>query len=138
MINKEQTIEKLKKSAFKITSQRLAIIEHLDGNKTHPTADSIYNEIKASHLGMSFATVYNTLEALVSIGEIQELSIGTDRKHFDPDVSSHHHIVCTDCSKISDVHIDYSLNLTLPKEVLSDFELTDSQVQFKGLCTDCR
>lgn len=138
MINKEETIKKLKDSSLKITPQRLAIIEYLEGNKCHPTAEEIHGGVKNAYPSISFATVYNTLEALIGIEVVKVINLNSERQHFDPDTSCHHHIVCVECSKIADVLADYSKDLTLPKEVLANFKPIDSEVNFKGLCLDCK
>jgi len=36
----------LKLKGFKLTLQRLAVIEHLEGNKNHPSAADLFKEIK--------------------------------------------------------------------------------------------
>ena len=47
---------------FRRTSQRLTILEYLDGNRDHPSAEDIYRAVSKKHHSMSFATVYNTLK----------------------------------------------------------------------------
>ncbi len=42
----EDVIVKLKKSGMKLTTQRLAILDILKGNKSHPTAMDIYKKLK--------------------------------------------------------------------------------------------
>ena len=50
------------KRRFKRTPQRLAILDYLEGNITHPSADDIFKAVSRRFRSMSFATVYNTLE----------------------------------------------------------------------------
>ncbi|MCX7966203.1 MAG: transcriptional repressor, partial [Syntrophorhabdaceae bacterium] len=45
---------------IKQTPQRLAIIEYLNENRTHPTANDVYKAVSEKFPTMSFATVYNT------------------------------------------------------------------------------
>ncbi len=138
MINKEETIKKLREFGLKVTPQRAAIIDYLDGNKCHPTAEDIFAALGGDYPTLSLATVYNTLESLITIGEVSEINLDPERKHFDPDTTDHNHIVCTECNKITDVFADYSSGLLLPKEILSDFEVSSVSVHFSGICTDCR
>jgi Fur family peroxide stress response transcriptional regulator len=46
--------EKLKIKKIKITPQRVAIIKYLEQNKSHPTAEDIFNEIVKSLSGVIF------------------------------------------------------------------------------------
>jgi len=111
----DDILNKYREKGFRLTPQRLSILEFLEDNTDHPTAEDIFNGIKKTHPTISLATVYNTVQALNDIGELTELTIDSERKHYDPDTSVHHHIVCTTCKKIADVFVDYSASLRLPE-----------------------
>jgi len=134
----ERIINRYKGKGFKLTPQRLAILKFLEGNTSHPTAEDIYSGIKKKHPTVSFATVYNTIQALKERGDVSEITIDPERKHFDPNPAPHHHSICTVCNKISDVLIDYSETLRLPEYILKDFTVTGNHVDFYGVCGDCR
>jgi Fur family peroxide stress response transcriptional regulator len=109
----EEVIKKYSGRGFKMTPQRIAILDFLEGNTGHPSAEDIYKEIKKKHPTVSFATIYNTLETLKKRREIVEITIDPERKHYEANISHHHHIVCIICKKIRDVFVDYSEALRL-------------------------
>lgn len=121
---------------IKLTPQRLAILEYLDGNTSHPSAEEIFTAVSRKFPTMSFATVYNTLETLRQKGRVVELSIDPAKKRFDPGVKPHHHLICTVCRRIDDVHVDYQLSL--PAEIRSRFEITGNHIEFYGVCPECK
>ena len=123
-------------AGLKRTPQRLAILEYLDGNSSHPSAEEIYRAVSKKYRSMSFATVYNTLHALAQSGGVRELTIDPDRKRYDPNTSRHHHCLCISCGKIIDVSED--LAIEDPKEASRDFTVIGSHVEFYGHCTACR
>jgi Fur family peroxide stress response transcriptional regulator len=129
-------MEKFRALGIKLTPQRLAILEFLDGNKNHPSAEDIYSEVKKKYPMMSFATVYNTLEALRNQGNIQELKIDPDRKRYDPDTTYHHHLICTRCKKIADINAEFEINV--PDEAKGSFEVVGNHIEFYGTCPDCK
>lgn len=133
----KRILKKYKETGFKLTPQRLAILKFLEDNTGHPTAEDIFNAIRKAHPTISFATVYNTIQALKDRGEIFELTIDPERKHYDPNVEPHHHVVCTGCNRIGDVFADYTDALRLPDEVLGDFSVSANHVNFYGVCIDC-
>lgn len=133
----ERIVRKYRGKGFKLTPQRIAILKFLEGNTSHPTAEDIYTEIKKKYPTVSFATVYNTVQALRDRGELLEITIDPERKHFDPNPSAHHHIMCTGCGKIGDVFSDYSTALALPEEVTREFTVTGNHVDFYGVCAAC-
>lgn len=134
----ERIVRKYRGMGFKLTPQRLAILKFFEGNTSHPTAEDIFVEIKKRYPTVSFATVYNTVQALKERGEIMEVTIDPERKHFDPNPAPHHHIMCTGCGRIGDVFVDYSEALKLPEVVTSEFATTGNHIDFYGLCNKCR
>jgi Fur family peroxide stress response transcriptional regulator len=132
-----ELVQQFKNKEFKITPQRLGIFKILEGNLMHPSAGSIYNEIKKSYPTISFTTVYKTLEILEEMGEISEITIDAERKHYDPNTDVHHHIICLKCNKISDIKKDY-INPKLPREILDEFTPSSYQISFYGTCRKCR
>jgi Fur family peroxide stress response transcriptional regulator len=121
---------------MKLTPQRLAILEYLEGNKSHPSASEIFEVVSERYPTMSFATVYNTLEALREKGQVLELSIDSKKKRFDPNTKPHHHLICVQCKAIVDVHTSFRLNLS--KEEMYDYEIIGNHVDFYGICPKCK
>ncbi len=121
---------------IKLTPQRLAILTFLKGNKSHPSAEDIFKSVKKQFPTMSFATVYNTLEALKSKGSVQELKIDSAKKRYDPDNSKHHHLICIKCKNIVDIFKDFRLNLS--PELTSGFDLHGNSIEFFGVCQKCK
>ncbi len=125
-----------KDKGIKMTPQRMAIMEFLDGNPDHPSAEDIYMEVKEKYPMMSFATVYKTIEVLKSRGYLLELTIDPERRRYDPDTRHHHHLICVDCKKIVDIYGDFPVNV--PEEAQESFELVGNHIEFYGICPECK
>jgi Fur family peroxide stress response transcriptional regulator len=123
-------------AVMKITPQRLAILEYLEGRKTHPSASDIYKAVSERYPMMSVATVYNTLEMLRKTGQIRELVIDSGKKRFDPNTTPHHHLICLRCKEITDVHRDFKL--TLLENERCNYEIIGNHVDFYGICPKCQ
>ena len=134
----EKIIAKYKDKGLRLTPQRIAILKYLDGNTSHPTADNIYRDIKQTYPTLSFATVYNTLQTLREHGEVMEITIDPLRKHYDPNTSPHHHVICIRCNDLWDVFVDYSDVLKLPSNVAKGIKTVGVHVDFYGLCKNCQ
>ncbi|MBI4843644.1 MAG: transcriptional repressor [Nitrospirae bacterium] len=128
-------MEKYRALGIKLTPQRLAILNYLKENKSHPAAEDIYKIVSKKFPTMSFATVYNTIEALKIKGCVKELKIDPAKKRYDLDTSPHHHFICTNCNEIIDIFKDF--NLELAYQMPKGFELKGSHVEFYGLCSNC-
>lgn len=129
-------MEKYRLLKIKLTPQRLAILDYLNENKSHPSAETIYKAVSKQFPTMSFATVYNTLETLLNKGSIRELKIEAGKKRYDHDTKPHHHIICVKCNKIVDLYKDYKI--PLPEEITQEFELINKNIEFYGTCQNCK
>ena len=57
------------------TKQREAILKYLAGNRSHPTADDIYEGVKKEVPQISIGTVYRNLRGIERDGLVAEISI---------------------------------------------------------------
>lgn len=124
------------KRGFKRTPQRLAILDYLDGNTSHPSAEDIYKAVSKRYRSMSFATVYNTLNTLVGAGAVKDLTIDPDRRRYDPNTHPHHHLICLECRKVVDV--PDTIPVEIPKSVAGDYTVVGNHIEFYGYCAPCR
>jgi len=121
--------------SFKLTPQRAAIMAFLEDNHSHPSAEDIYEAVLEKYPMVSLATVYNTLEVLKQLGRVAELNIDGERKHFDPIMSPHHHLICTKCKEIVDILKDFDLDV--PRDLSKGFRIVGRRADFYGLCPAC-
>ena len=129
-------MEKYRDAGLKLTPQRLAILEFLDGNKEHPSAEDVYKAVSKKFPTMSLATVYNTLMTLKQRGLVKELTMDPLRMRFDPQPTPHHHLICMDCRKIIDIHT--RLRIKLPEMEQEGFEIVGNHIEFYGRCPKCK
>src|SRR6185369_17886737 len=99
----EKMLAGVRAAGLKLTPQRMAIVKELASDETHPTAQEIFDRLRPGLPTMSFATVYNTLDALSTAGLCAALSLSPGSGRFDPNMTAHHHIVCDACGAIRDL-----------------------------------
>ena len=128
--------ELFRQRGLKVTPQRQCIFRVLHGNEVHPTAESVYATASAEMPTMSLKTVYQTLNDLAAMGEIQQLDLGTGSSRFDPNVDAHHHLVCVRCGKVRDLYAEYA-GLAVPSRQRQGFTVETAEVVFRGLCDEC-
>lgn len=95
-------IATLRKRGLRMTAQRIALVETFASDESHPTAQDLFERMHEVFPSMSFATVYNTLDALAQAGLSSTLKLG-GASRFDPNTTAHHHAVCEACGAIVDV-----------------------------------
>lgn len=120
-----------------LTPQRRAILETLAGRKDHPSADELFDEVKARFEGISRTTVYRVLDTLVKIGVVQKINTHEARARFDADTTRHHHLLCIGCGMLGDLG-EWRIDDLSPDHInLNGFRLMDFSIQFTGLCAEC-
>ncbi len=122
------------------TAQRLAILEYLKDNKSHPSVKDIYEHVSEKLSNISMTTVYNTLELLKLQGQVLELpiTIHGEGKRFDSNVTPHDHIICTDCSRVIDIELDINHALLLTEKQQCGFDIKKISINFYGVCPECK
>ncbi|MER3452720.1 MAG: transcriptional repressor [Acidimicrobiia bacterium] len=128
--------ELFRSRGLRITPQRQCIFRVLYGNEAHPTAESVYAAARAEMPSISLKTVYQTLNDLAAMGELQQLDLGTGGRRFDPNTDAHHHLVCERCGKVRDLYAEFP-GLRLPPGKRQGFTVGSAEVVFRGLCADC-
>ena len=129
-------MKKYRNIGFKLTPQRIAVLEYLENNKEHPSAETVFSNVSKTFPTMSFATVYNTLAALRDRGYLLELTIDADKRRYDPNTAPHNHLICTACRKIIDIPAEYTLQV--PEHLRGGFEITGNHIEFYGVCPECK
>ena len=82
----------LRAAGLRPTRQRVALARMLfEGGHRHVTAESLHAEVKASHMPVSLATVYNTLNQFRDAGLLREVVVAPGRSYFDTNTGHHHH-----------------------------------------------
>lgn len=92
-------------NTLKHSRQRDAVLKVLQGTKSHPTAEWIYERVKRDNPSVSLATVYRNLKQLTELGAIMKFEAGTGKEHYDACTEAHYHFVCRSCSAVKDADL---------------------------------
>lgn len=127
-----------RREGLPVTVQRRVILEALAGRDDHPTADQVYAQVRGRLPNVSRTTVYRVLETLVALGVARKTASPGAAARFDPRTHRHHHLVCSACEAIVDVHDPALDGLRLGSARRAGFDVEDYSVHFRGLCPKCR
>ena len=133
----DELTELFRADGRRATPQRQGIFRALHGNDGHPTAEAVHALVVREMPTVSLRTVYAALHDLAAMGEINELDLGTGSVRFDPNVASHHHLVCDRCGRVHDVE-PLATSIRLPEGLDHGFEVLGTEIVFRGRCAQCR
>lgn len=123
---------------LKYSRQRECIKNFLVTRYDHPTAETVYLNIKESFPNISLGTVYRNLNLLAEIGEIQKLSTGIGPDRFDGNPSPHYHFICNKCGSVLDLDVNGLEHINILAGQNFDGEIEGHITYFYGKCPDCK
>ena len=82
-------------ATLKYSRQRESIKEFLRSRTDHPTADTVYENLRQIYPNISLGTVYRNLSLLSDIGEIRKLTNFGSADRYDGRVAPHSHFINT-------------------------------------------
>lgn len=124
-------------ATLKRSKQRESIKEFLMTRTDHPTADTIYMNIREIYPNISLGTVYRNLALLSDLGEILKINTGDGADRFDGRTTPHNHFICQKCHRVIDLEME---NIDSIMEIAGrNFEgsIQSYTTHFFGICGDC-
>lgn len=124
---------------MKYSKQREIILEYLRSVKTHPTAETVYEEVKKEDKKISLGTVYRNLDKLSDIGLIQRIKMANQKDRFDGDVSLHYHGKCIKCNNVIDIFLKENIDLSIDEYVKNEtnINVVSHDIIFNVICPNC-
>lgn len=131
----------LRTQGHKITKNRTAILEFLSNQEKPIAADEILSHIQAEHHEVNKTTIYRELFFLLEHSFIHEVELGDGKKRYELAINRphHHHIVCINCKKITDIPLEKELE-SIEQEIerSTGYKLSSHMLEFFGLCKSCK
>ncbi len=132
-------VNKLSRRGYRLTPQRMMILEAVEVADDHISADEIYSRVCDRYPHLNISTVYRTLELLKELGLVTETDMGDGRvRYHSIKKGHHHHLVCQSCGCVTDLNETVLLPLrdTLCKTYNFDADL--AHLAIFGRCGNCR
>jgi len=120
------------------TAQRRIILDELQHNRTHATAAELHQIVRHSIPRLSLSTVYRNLDILHREGLVKKLEGSGRETRFDAVLENHYHLRCLKCGRIEDLDIPVTVKVEGSVTSATGWEVSEPQVEFCGLCPDCR
>lgn len=121
----------------KYSRQREAIKEYLAYTKEHPTADTVYMNIRGKYPNISLGTVYRNLNLLSEQGEILKINCRDGSDRFDGNPKPHNHFLCNGCGKVIDLTMESIDHINVIAGAGFDGRIDGHVTFFYGLCPEC-
>ena len=128
----------LEASGQRFTEQRAAVYRYLRTTRHHPSADDVFTSVRSVIPDISLATVYKSLETLVSCGLASKLTYGDGSARYDGRTDPHPHARCLACGQVLDLPGDLDPDSIANLGDLPGFSVEGYRVEVVGVCEPCQ
>ena len=118
--------------------KRDAILAYLRSTDQHPSAETVYANLKTQIPDLSLGTVYRNIALFKQQGLIVSLGTVKGVERYDGNIDPHVHFVCTECGAVSDLHalhVPEELNTAAARE--AGAMVDHCHLTFHGRCHEC-
>ncbi len=118
--------------------KRNAILDYLRHTDAHPSAETIYTDLKHQIPDLSVGTVYRNLNLFKQQGLVTSVATVAGVERFDANTQPHVHFICTDCDAVMDLH-----QMQMPQALYDAAQesaggsVSSCQLSFSGRCREC-
>jgi Fur family peroxide stress response transcriptional regulator len=133
-----QTAAQLHRVGLKATGPRILILEMLERDRSHPTAEQLYDRLRQTYPSLSMSTVYQTLDTFLRTGLCHGVPGGDGRLRVEAASQRHDHAVCRVCRRLFDIERTEFPALSPPTELPHGLLVTDWRVEYEVICLACQ
>ncbi|MFD4421216.1 Fur family transcriptional regulator [Agromyces sp. NPDC058484] len=136
--HRDEASARLRAAGLKVTESRLAVIDAFRPGE-HLDADEVFRRVQTTLPTTSMQAVYGVLAALAAVNLVRKFEPAGSAARYERRIGdNHHHLVCTDCGKVTDVDCVIGEAPCLTPSDTHGFQLATAEVTFWGRCPDCQ
>ncbi len=132
-------VDLMRQHGFRVTNQRLAILDAVCDAGPHATFGEIYRLVKMNTPSIDQSTIYRTLDVLCEIGLVVSADIGKDGRVYEiARTTPHHHLTCRSCGATTEFSHELVQPLLRQLDTALGFLVQMDHIVLEGICPECR
>jgi Fe2+ or Zn2+ uptake regulation protein len=140
MMDSEPLVHALDQAGYRLTEPRRAVAELIAAREGHFTAQDLIDDAKARRLGIGRATVFRALDLFTELQVLERLDLPSGEHAYVPCAPArhHHHIVCSQCGRTTEVDDAGLANAVDEIQRRSGWQVESHRLELYGRCPRCR
>jgi Fe2+ or Zn2+ uptake regulation protein len=130
---------KLQEQGYRLTPQRLAVLEAIKGAGCHMTMQQVLDAVVQDNPTMTLPTVYRSLQWLKAAGLVAETDLGGDCHEYEYVAGHpHHHLICVECGARIELPDSFLDPVREQMTRTYGFVPLATHFAFFGICPECQ
>ena len=118
--------------------KRDAIYDYLKKSKAHPSAETVFTDLKPQIPDLAMGTVYRNLTLFKQQGLVSAIATVSGVERFDANTLPHVHFICSGCDAVIDLdEMQVPNSLRTAAANCCGGRADSCQLSFTGLCRNC-
>ena len=139
MTHHHEVVDALQQIGYRLTPQRMMILEAIADSGGHLSAEEIHETVRTAYPYLDISTVYRTLDLLKTLHLVSETDLGRGPAQYELlSKGLHHHLICTECREILDVPDSLLDSLRHAMSEEYDFHAEIEHLAVFGICSNCK
>ncbi len=131
-------LETLRETGYRLTPQRVMVLQAIGESNRHLTAEAIHQRVIQLYPYLDIATVYRILQLLKRLHLVTEIDLGNSSAQYElAEPNKHFHMVCRACGGAYDLSPSYLEEFR--SRLIKEFGFKPDLEHFAigGVCTQC-
>jgi Fur family ferric uptake transcriptional regulator len=138
MLGQNAVIDTLREAGYRLTPQRMMVLQAIAESSGHQTAEAIHRDVVKTYPYLDIATVYRILQLLKRLHLVIEIDLGGDSARYEiAEPNKHHHMVCREWGHAFDLNLSHLEDFC--SRLIKEFGFEPDLEHFAvgGLCAGC-
>ncbi len=138
MTRHNAVLETLREAGYRLTPQRVMVLQAIAESDGHLTAEAIHQRVIQLYPYLDIATVYRILQLLKRLHLVTEIALGDGSAQYEvAEPNKHHHMVCRGCGRTFDLSPSYLEEFR--ERLIREFGFEPDLEHFAvgGACAEC-